>query len=123
MRFAITNAQYINSLNKVPTEKNLKAILKAMDKYGDNNWWVSADNREVAFMQLHEDILLVPFDRFHEGIEELLNRPVWTHEFGVNVEALKKEAKIAWEGGKDYTPTEEEITNRVREGIKSIANL
>lgn len=38
----------------------------------------------------------VPFDLIHARLEELIGRPVWTHEFGLNWEGLMKEAR--WEG-------------------------
>lgn len=40
------------------------------------------NRREAAIISAYTGILLGSFDAFHEYAEELLNRPVWTHEFG-----------------------------------------
>ena len=69
-------------------------IKKVMKKYGDNNWWLSGDPVEVAKNQIFEDILLVPFSTFHKGMEMLLGRPVWTHEFGLSWDKLQAEVKV-----------------------------
>jgi len=67
----------------------------AIAKYGENHWWESDDLIIVARHQIFEKILLVDFDLFLQGIGKLLGRPVWTHEFGLNIEGLRKEAKEA----------------------------
>lgn len=122
MRFPMTNKEYIDFLDKVDDSEILTRILKTMEKYGENNWWCSKDKRELGYMQLHEDTLLISFNEFHQGIEKLLNRPVWTHELGTNFEQLKQEAKEAWEGGENYFLTSEEIENRISKGIGSLVN-
>jgi len=35
----------------------------------------------------------IEFDKIHQRLEELVGRPVWTHEFGLNWEGLIQEAK------------------------------
>jgi hypothetical protein len=54
-------------------------------------WWVGKSSRDLAMFQLHEPLLCMPFDVFHKAVEEALQRPVFTHEFGLNWEGLKKE--------------------------------
>ena len=63
----------------------------------DERWWESNDPVIVAMYQLYEPILMVDFDVFHGGLEKLLGRPVFTHELGMNVEELKKEARLGME--------------------------
>ena len=75
---------------ELPSE-NVDALRAAMQKY-DTRWWESSDPGEVAEYQLFEDILMTNFGLFHEGIEKLVGRPVFTHEFGLNVEGLRQEA-------------------------------
>jgi len=53
-----------------------EAIAKAATK-----WWESATDREIAEFQLNEDLLCVPFARYHEAVTNALGRPVYTHEF------------------------------------------
>jgi hypothetical protein len=49
-----------------------------IDKRGDwKNW---TDEQIVAF-QLWQDRLCMDFGRFHEAVEKILGRSVWTHEF------------------------------------------
>ena len=37
---------------------------------------------------------MVDFGKFHEGLEKLVGRPVFTHEMGLNYEGLKEEARL-----------------------------
>jgi len=91
----ITN-QYINNLfGKDLPKQNIDNIKKTMKKYGDNYWWESKDLIEIAKYQIFEPTLLVEFSKFHEGIEKLIGRPVYTHELGLNVEGLRQEVKEA----------------------------
>lgn len=55
------------------------------------HWWVGKPHREIAKFQLFTTELCMPFDIFHEAIEKSLGRPVWTHELGLNYEAICKE--------------------------------
>jgi hypothetical protein len=52
--------------------------------------WKSWSKEDIAAFQLFQKRLCVPFDIFHEAIEEVLDRPVYIHEFAF-VEELKKE--------------------------------
>jgi hypothetical protein len=77
-------------------QANKEAALAAMEKYGDNRWWLSKDPVEIAKYQLFEDTLLVDFTVLHRGVNGLLGRLVLTPEFGsLNMEGLRKEAKEA----------------------------
>jgi len=46
-----------------------------------SEFWKSMSCRERATFQLHEPLLCMPFDVFHEAVEKALGRPVFTHEF------------------------------------------
>ncbi|SRR6266567_5087366 len=89
----MNNTQYVSTLG-VPVE-NQQACLQAMQKYGSNHWWEpGVDPRDLAYYQLKEPIMLVEFARFHEAVELLLGRPVWTHEFGgMGIKRLIREAE------------------------------
>ena len=90
------NREYVRTLG-VDVEAQQKC-LNAMEKYGDNHWWEpGVDQNTLAYYQLHEDIMLCPtFDVFHEAVEKLLGHPVMTHEFGLAIDRLRREAKRAW---------------------------
>lgn len=70
--------------------------------------WNGMTDRDIAIFQMHEPLLCMPFDRFHEAVEKALGRSVWTHEFGLNYEGLKKELL-----GEAPAPTFEEIVNLI----------
>lgn len=52
---------------------------QAVEFYEKGDWknWTL---KEIALFQLHQQFLCVPFGTFHEAIEVLLERSVWTHE-------------------------------------------
>ncbi len=65
----------------------------------DTSWWKRMDIAEAANLQLRQRLLCMPFEDFHLGIEKLLGRPVWTHEFA------GQEALIAEADGKHSAPS------------------
>ncbi len=56
-----------------------------------SGFWEHLTSEEIAKFQLFEEKLCMPFDVFHKSITEALGRPVYTHEFGLNLDGLKKE--------------------------------
>jgi hypothetical protein len=50
-------------------------------KIGTSGEWKNWSSEFLAYFQLHEDKLCVPFSVYHKALEEQLNRPVYTHEF------------------------------------------
>ena len=69
-----------------------------------SKWWLTATPEEIVRFQLFTDLLCLPFDKFHEAVEKCLGRPVWTHEFGLDLDGLQKELL-----GEKQAPTMEEI--------------
>ena len=67
------------------------------------NW---TPNR-IVDLQLFQDRLCIPFPVFHEAIEKVLKRPVFTHEFAFR-DRLVKEYR-----GDKPAPTLEEIINLI----------
>lgn len=53
--------------------------------------WKKMSLKERAVFQIQQKRLCMPFDVFHEAVEKTLNRPVFTHEFGLNWEGIKAE--------------------------------
>ncbi len=69
---------------------------------------------------------MVPFNIFHEGIEKLLGRDVYTHEFGMNTEGLKREARVAIEKlgrGESLKQTPEYQSQKVEDAINSLTEF
>ncbi len=79
-------------------------------KFGKSKIWKTENwtARQIVEFQLFQKILCMPFDVFHEAMEKALGRPVYTHEFGLNVEGLKKELL-----GEKSPPTLEEIIQMI----------
>lgn len=107
------------------TSEQQERLEIVMAKYGTNQWWNSDDILEIAKYQIFEDVIMVEWSTFHYGIEKLLNRPVWTHEFGLNMKGLRQEAKDAIERlekgfislGREYVET------KVQESIGMLRNF
>lgn len=57
----------------------------------ETKFWRAMTDVEVARFQLFQKRLMVPMEIFQLATENALNRPVFTHEFGLNVEGLQKE--------------------------------
>lgn len=59
--------------------------------FAENKLYEYLTKRQIAEFQLEQDRLCMPFDVFHEAIEKTLNRPVFTHEFGLSRDRLYNE--------------------------------
>lgn len=70
----------------------------------ETRWWEHVGHFEQAAFQLFEPKLCMPFSLFHEAVEKTLGRGVFTHEFGANVDGLRKELL-----GEKAAPTMDEI--------------
>lgn len=77
-------------------------------EFGKSKAWEKMTAKERAAFQLEQECLCMPFDVFHKAIEEALGRPVWTHEFGLNMKGLREEL-----AGKVKAPTFAEIMNLI----------
>jgi hypothetical protein len=54
----------------------------------DSGWWRGLNARQIVRFQLFTRELVMPFGLFHEAMEEALKRPVYLHEFGLNLDGL-----------------------------------
>jgi hypothetical protein len=52
---------------------------------------MAPSEREAEFRSWKK--IEISFDKIHQRLEELVGRPVWTHEMGLNWEALAQEAR------------------------------
>jgi len=78
--------------------------------FAESGVWKEWDNEQIVRFQLFQSKLCMPFSRFHEAIEKVLDRPVYTHEFGLNPDGIKEEYL-----GTKQAPTLEEIINLIPE--------
>lgn len=74
----------------------------------DTKWWETKSPHEIVRFQLFTNELCMPFDKFHEAVENVLNRPVWTHEFASD--RLRQEFL-----GEQAAPTLNEIVSQIPE--------
>lgn len=69
-----------------------KAILQLTKEqaieFAESGTWKEMSLRQRAEFQMIQDKLCMPFSVFHEAVEKTLNRPVFTHEFGLNYDGL-----------------------------------
>ncbi len=63
---------------------------EALAKF-DSGWWETASSRDIVKFQLFEPRLCMPFDAFQKAVEVMLDRPIWIHEFGLDLNDLKSE--------------------------------
>lgn len=112
------NQKFLETLD-VPAA-NQQKCLEAMAVYEDNHWWEpDVDPRRFAYLKIRESILLSSFSHFHESIELLLGRPVYTHEFGISHDKLVQEAERAWKYQVGVT-SEAERQERVQESLDDL---
>ena len=82
---------------------------------GKSEIWKTWSCEEKVRFQLFQPLLCMPFDVFHEAIEVVLKRPVFTHEFAfddIRKEYLKEK----------QPPTFEEICNLIPKEKRMIIN-
>lgn len=74
--------------------------------FAESNVWQTWTDEQIVQFQLFQTMLCMDFNRFHQAVEAVLQRPVFTHEFGFN--------RITEEylGTRD-APTFEEIINLI----------
>jgi hypothetical protein len=78
-------------------------------KVFESKVWEEWSDAEIVKFQLFQDCLAVPFDRFHEAIEKVLGRPVFTHEFAQPEYLIMEYQKIC------RPPTFQEIIDMIPE--------
>ncbi len=75
--------------------------------FADSKVYENWTPKQIVDFQLFQKCLCMPFDKFHEAVEKVLDRPVFTHEFAFHDEMVKE-----YLGEKD-PPTLSEIINLI----------
>lgn len=86
--------------------------------FADSKIWEHWTDDQIVRLQLFQQRLAVPFSRFHEAIEKVLGRPVYTHEFGFNYKGLVLEYL-----GEKETPTLQEIIDLIPAEKRIVINI
>ena len=92
-------AEYGDIFPKIK-KSDVEGLLKVMEKYKDNKWWLSDDYKTIAYYYLESNSGIVRFDRFQTCVEKLLGMGVSMLTFAFGREKLLAAAKIAIETGK-----------------------
>lgn len=77
-------------------------------KVAESEVWKDWTDEEIVRFQLFQERLCMDFSKFHEAVEKILGRPVFTHELGFNYEGIKQEYL-----GIKSKPTFDEILNLI----------
>lgn len=83
-------------------------------RFAKSKKWVSFTDEQIVRLQLFQKKVCVDWSRFRDALENVLKRPVYTHELGVNVEGLKKEFL-----GDKEPPTFKEILTMLQKGMNN----
>lgn len=62
-------------------------------QFAESRQWETMSLEQRALFQMEQDLLCMPFNIFHEAVQKTLNRPVFTHEFGLNRDGLLQELR------------------------------
>ena len=73
---------------------------------------------QVVRFQLFQKKLALPLDLFHKSLENVLDRPVWTHELGMNRQGIINEFL-----GTGAAPTFDEIVGMIPQEKLILLNL
>ena len=76
--------------------------------FAESKSYENMSHREIAEFQINQKKLCMPFNIFHEAVEKTIERPVFTHEFGMNTEGIKTEIMKGKEA-----PSFEDIINLI----------
>jgi hypothetical protein len=76
----------------------------------ESKFWEPMSFRDRAVFQINERLLCMTFGVFHEAVEKTIGRPVYTHEFGRNIDGIRNEIMNG-----APSPTLEQIINLIPE--------
>lgn len=84
----------------------------------NSKWWEGKTDRKIVKFQLFTKELCIPFGVFHEKIEKVLGRPIFTHEFGMNMDGIVQEFL-----GERDAPSFDEVMNLIPEDKRVIISF
>ena len=51
----------------------------------NSEWWNNATDLQIAYIQLHQPLLICNFHRFHQACERVIDSPIQSMSFGMRV--------------------------------------
>ncbi len=103
----MNNATYLKQKNLSSETTTYHELMAALERYGDNHWWVAESPRVRAYYQALDESspFILPYQQYLSDLAVLLGREVHTNEIRMsNREVLRQEVEQAWqrdEVGKD----------------------
>jgi hypothetical protein len=91
---------YLKQKNISLETTTYRKLLVALEKYGDNHWWMADDPRVRAYYQALDENspLILPYQQYISDLIVLLGRDVHTSEIRMsNREILRQEVEQAWQ--------------------------
>jgi len=86
-------------------------------KMAESEIWKEWNYEQIVRFQLFQRRLCMPFDKFHEAVEKVLDRPVWTHEFAYSDRIMEEYL------GTKEKPSMEEIINLIPEEKRMVIGI
>jgi len=84
----VSNKDYVETLGLKNEFTKIRTI-KLLDSYEELKWWLSTNIKAKAYGQLFESKLIIPFDDMCKGVNKILERSVFTHEYGIYLEKVR----------------------------------
>jgi len=84
----------------------------------ESGWWRNLSTEKIVEFQLFQTRLCMPFSKFHAAIETALGRPVFAHEFGLNIEGIRREFL-----GEKSAPSMDEILGLIPEDKRIVISF
>lgn len=87
--------------------------------FNDSREWEQWSDEQIVRLQLFQDKICMEWNRFHQALEKVLGRAVYTHEFtNKNIDNLKEEYL-----GTKQAPTFQEIVNLIPEEKRIVIGI
>jgi hypothetical protein len=96
----MNNAEYLKQKNFSPATTTYSELLKVLESYGDNHWWMSDDPRIRAYYQTldQSSSFIIQYQQYINDLTVLLGREVQLYEVRMSNKAiLRQEVEQVWE--------------------------
>jgi len=87
-------------------------------EFGKSKVYENWTHEQIVRFQLFQKRMCMSFSRFHEAVEKVLDRPVYTHEFAMNYKGIILEYL-----GEKQPPTIDEIIELIPEDKRIIIGI
>ena len=95
----MSNEDYLKQKNISAETTTYAELLKILESYGSNSWWLSENPRTRAYYQTMDENspFIIPYKQYMNDLKVLLGREVQLYEIRMsNKEELKREVAQVW---------------------------